>query len=234
MEHSIDRWDADAPPAIKVHLLTENRLLRELMVPLLARRAGISVVGVTGSIQTAWEEVSASACEIVLTDCLTAERGTTLLGELSERVPQVRVVLFGMPDDPDLFLKSAYLGIGGYVLKDVSASELIAAVRAVARGEAVCPPKLCLSLIQHLSRQSRPLPHTSQSKFSGKRLLTHRQLQLIRLVAKGLTNKEIATSMNLSESTVKNHIRRILRQTDADNRFQAVDVVRATGYLPSA
>jgi DNA-binding NarL/FixJ family response regulator len=224
--------DPDAQSSIKVHLFTENRLLRELMARLLTRRVGICVVGISDRLEEALEQLAASGCGIVLTDCLTTERGETLLRELSARVPQVRVILFGMPGDPDLFLKSAYLGVGGYVLKDVSASEMIDAVRGVARGEAVCPPKLCISLIQHVAQQFRAWPKGIGDEGGNKPALTHRQLELVGLVARGLTNKEIAASLNLSESTVKNHMRRILKQIGADDRHEAVDVVRATGYFP--
>jgi DNA-binding CsgD family transcriptional regulator len=64
--------------------------------------------------------------------------------------------------------------------------------------------------------------------------LTHRQSQLVALVARGLTNKEIAANLNLSEFTVKNHLRRIMKQVDVDSRHEAVDVIRASGFLPGA
>ena len=98
-------------------------------------------------------EIAASRCEIVLTDCLTSDRNTRLISELFEHLPQLKVVLFGMDEDPDVFLKFAFLGVSGYVLKDASAAEIISAVRGVAQGEAACPPKLCMTLIQYLSRE---------------------------------------------------------------------------------
>lgn len=228
MEHS--KSSEVFSSVVNVHLLTENRLLRESLASVLLKRTGVCVAGISDSIDTASEDIAISHCEIVLTDCLTTERGTALLERLVEESRQIRVIIFGMEEDLDPFLKSAYLGIAGYILKDASASEMIAAIRSVAQGEAVYPPRLCLGLVQHLAQQARSWPRTSDCE-SGKRSLTHRQMELVRLVAKGLTNKEIAANLNLSEFTVKNHMRRILKQMDAGNRYEAVDAVRATGYL---
>ena len=87
---------------------------------------------------------------------------------------------------------------------------------------------------QFVSRELRQRSGRAQLEAGSNYGLTYRQRQLVVLVAKGLTNKEIAASLNLSEFTVKNHIRRILRQVDAQTRYEAVDVIRASGYLPSA
>ena len=112
------------------------------------------------------------------------------------------------------------------MLKDASGAEIISAVRGVAQGEAACPPKLCMTLIQHLSREHRQRAKVSSEQGSAKRLLTYRQLELMDLVARGLSNKEIAANLNLSEFTVKNHMRRIMKQIDAADRHKAVHLIR--------
>jgi DNA-binding NarL/FixJ family response regulator len=144
----------------------------------------------------------------------------------------MKLVLFGMNDDPATFLRAAFLGTCGYMLKDASLAEMVAAVLAAVRHEATCPPNLCLSLIQYLQRRGAGSPDLANEQASDKKALTPRQLQLIQLVAIGLTNKEIASNLNLSEFTVKNHIRRVMRRVDAGTRYAAVDVVRAAGHLP--
>ncbi len=118
----------------------------------------------------------------------------------------------------------------GYLLKDASASDLVAAVRAVYRGEAVCPPQLCSTLFRFVAHMvdEMPIEHSA-----ARPDLTLRQQQLIALVAKGLTNKEIASHLNLSEFTVRNHIHRILKQVDAGSRSEAVEAIRAHGYAIS-
>jgi two-component system response regulator DegU len=219
---------------VNVHVLTENRLLRETLTRLLVKRSGLCVVDISESIDDAAKEIASSQCQVVLTDCLTAPHGSELLRKICAQDPPVKVVLFGMEEDSDTFVKAVHLGVSGYVLKDASATEIIAALRSVADGEAVCPPKLWMGLIQYLSHRSRTWPKAADNEGLSRQVLTHRQLELLGLVAQGLTNKEIANSLNLSEFTVKNHMRRIMRQVDAEDRFEAVDAIRAIGALPSA
>ena len=157
-----------------------------------------------------------------------------IVSEIFEHNPQMKVILFGMDEDPEVFLKCALLGVTGYVLKDASTTEIISAVRGVAQGEAACPPKLCLSLLQHVSREYRRRPKAPGHRDQARCSLTYRQLELLGLVAQGLSNKEIAASLHLSEFTVKNHVRRIMKQVDAEDRHEAVDVIRASGFLPTA
>jgi len=119
--------------------------------------------------------------------------------------------------------------VTGYLLKDASASDVVTAVRAVARGEAVCPPQLCHILFRFVAQMAKEMPAQNALKPD----LTLRQQQLVSLVAKGLTNKEIAARLNLSEYTVRNHIHRILKQVDAESRSEAVETIRAFGYTIS-
>jgi DNA-binding NarL/FixJ family response regulator len=201
---------------------------------LLQKRGGISVVGVSRYTESSVAEICASQCSILLMDSMATTEDMILLGDLFERVPEIKVVLFGMDKDAGLFLKSAYCGVSGYVLKEASASEIIAAVRAVAQGEAAWPPQLCMDLVRHLSHEYRMRAKLRVPPGSTKYCLTARQLELMRLVERGLTNKEIAMNLNLSEFTVKNHIRRVMREVDADDRHEAVDAIRASGLLPVA
>jgi DNA-binding NarL/FixJ family response regulator len=217
---------------VSVYLLAENRLLRETLAGLLAKRGGLSIAGVSAYTESMVERIFASGCAILLMDSLATKQGTTLLADLSERDPGIDVILFGMAEEIDLFVRSAHLGVSGYVLQEASASEIVAAVLAVARGEAAWPPRLCMALGHHLSRECRNRPRFSMLARGIKYCLTRRQLELIRLVERGLTNKEIAANLNLSEFTVKNHLSRIMKEVDADNRHEAVDAIRASGLLP--
>ena len=136
-----------------------------------------------------------------------------------------------MDADEDQFMAMVRAGVTGYLLKDASASEVVTAVRAVFRGEAVCPPQLCLKLFRFVAEMGEEMPVQNAA---AKPDLTLRQQQLVSLVAKGLTNKEIAARLNLSEYTVRNHIHRILKQVDAESRSEAVDVIRASGFVLNA
>jgi len=216
-----------------VFLLTENRLLRESLARVLQKRSGLRVVGASRFTDSAIKDISASQCEVVLTDRLSSAEDLELHRELIAQLPHIKIILFGMDEDAAAFLRSATLGICGYVLKEASASEIIAAVRAVAHGEASCPTRLVMTLIQHVASSARMHPKLPDQDGALRPSLTRRQLELVGLVARGLTNKEIAASLNLSEFTVKNHIRRIMKEVDADDRHEAVAMVRAHG-LPLA
>jgi DNA-binding NarL/FixJ family response regulator len=116
--------------------------------------------------------------------------------------------------------------VTGFLLKEASVSEVLAAVRSTFGGAAVCPAELCGHLFQHIRQSAKRRPARKMIKRPD---LTFRQQQLVSLVAKGLTNKEIASRLNISEHTVKNHLRRIMN-VDAENRSQAVEAIRSHGY----
>jgi DNA-binding NarL/FixJ family response regulator len=225
--------EQSAVPAENVYLIAENRLLREALVRLLRKKADLRVVGEGRQCDSTAEQIIASNCNVLLLDSLTPLHAENLIDELLQKDPQIKIVLFAMDEEPATFLKAVRLGVNGYVVKDACAADIIGAVRAVAQGEAVCTPKLCMELFRHVSREFHEKPVITEREAKLKFGLTHRQSQLVALVARGLTNKEIAASLNLSEFTVKNHLRRIMRQVDADSRHEAVDTLRAGGALPS-
>lgn len=227
----IARGNSKLSPEINVYLLAENRLLRDTLARLLRKRAEIDVVGVSRSSETVKDEIFASRCDVVLTDSFENEACASFLGDCLDQDSGIKVLLFGMNDDIEVFLKSVYLGICGYLLKEASAAEIVSAVRAAVRGEATCPPSLCMALIQYLSRKKYEKTESVEAQLANQKALTPRQLQLVRLVAEGLTNKEIAANLNLSQFTVKNHLRRVMRQVEAVSRHDAVDVLRASGQL---
>jgi DNA-binding NarL/FixJ family response regulator len=216
---------------IGIFLLAENRLLRDTLARLLRKQAGISVATVMGSAENLRDQIVNSDCELVLTDSPPGSSNTLVLRDLLEENAKLKILLIGMDDDSGTFIKAVYLGAKGYVLKDASAAEIVAAVRSVSRGEAVCPPHMYMALMEHVRAQARQKPSCASSLGKGRHALTHRQVQLMSLVAKGLTNKEIAANLNLSQFTVKNHIRRVMHQLAASSRHDAVLLIRAAGQL---
>jgi DNA-binding NarL/FixJ family response regulator len=219
------------PLEVNVYLLAENRLLRDTLARLLRKRAEINVVGVSRSSETVRDEILSSRCDVVLTDSLQNAVDSLFSDDSVDLESTIKVLLFGMNDDPELFIKAVQFGVCGYLLKEASAAEIVSAVRAAARGEATCPPHLCMALIQCLSKRRHEKLDVFDAQGAGQKALTPRQLQLIRLVAEGLTNKEIAANLNLSQFTVKNHLRRVMRQVEAASRHDAVDALRASGQL---
>ena len=217
--------------SIRVFLLIENRLLREALVRLFRKRSDLTVVGQSWQADLNVQQVLDSNCDVLVvasfqTNCLPASITLECIGQLS-----LRVVLIGMDCDEEEFLAAVRAGVTGYLLKDASASDVLNAVRSVFRGEAVCPPQLCSTLFRFVAQTAKEMPARDSALRPE---LTLRQQQLVSLVAKGLTNKEIASLLNLSEFTVRNHIHRILKQVDAESRSEAVDVIRASGFVLNA
>jgi DNA-binding NarL/FixJ family response regulator len=213
--------------SIRVFLMIENRLLRESLIRLLRKRSDLVVVGHDGPADASICQVLETEVDVLVIDSFQTTWPAAKIARETGGQAALKAILIGMEPDEEQFMAAVRSGVMGYLLNDTSAADLVAAVRAVYRGEAVCPPQLCSSLFRFVAHVVEQMP----VKRAGPRPdLTMRQQQLVALVAKGLTNKEIASRLNLSEFTVRNHIHRILKQVDAGSRSEAVDVIRASGY----
>jgi DNA-binding NarL/FixJ family response regulator len=217
--------------SIRTFLLIENRLLRELLVRLFSKRADFLVAGQSAYAEAAALSVLDSKCDVLIIDSLQIPWLSAITAlESADRASFRTVVLAGKSDEQH-FLTAVRSGVTGYLLQDASASDVVAAVHAVFRGEAVCPPQFCSTLFRFVAQTAREMPLQGPP---SKPDLTLRQQKLVALVAKGLTNKEIASHLNLSEFTVRNHIHRIMKKVDAGSRSQAVETIRAYGYSISS
>ena len=214
-------------PRPNVFLVSGNRLLREALTRILGKRSDIQVVGAAAYSPQALQQIAESGCEILLLDSISMS-DLQFIREVIRSVANIRVILVGMEDDEAAFLRAVQAGVTGYVLKDASAMDVVAAVWAVAQDEAVCPPRLCHALFRYAFQESTALPNVRVKVHLG---LTRRQQQLIPLIAQGLTNKEIGSQLHLSEQTVKNHIHRMLRRVGVEDRLAVVEMVRMQGFL---
>ncbi len=207
---------------ILAFLILDARLLREALTRILNKRSDIMVAGAIAPSSEALPQIAASSATILLLDSVSSEYSNfRFISGVREALPDVKVVLIGMEDNEELFLRAVQAGAAGYVLKEASAMDVVAAVRAVSNGEAVCPPHLCLALFNYVGRHRMGVPDVRIRLEFG---LTRRQQQLLPFIARGLTNKEIAAQLNLSEQTVKNHIHRMMQKVGADDRLSIVDL----------
>src|SRR5260370_5513827 len=213
--------------SIRVFLMMENRLLREALIRLFRKRSDLVVVDPDGAAETATGQVLPTQFDVLVIDSFQVMWPADKIASEPGGRPAFKAILIGMEPDEDLFIAAVRSGVMGYLLNDASASDLVAAVRAVYRGEAVCPPQLCSVLFRFVAHVVEEIP---VKRSASRPDLPLRQQQLIGLVAKGLTNKEIASQLNLSEFTVRNHIHRILKQVDAGSRSEAVETIRAHGF----
>src|SRR5215831_3647392 len=159
--------------------------------------------------------------------CGSRSHGPSERTKGAEPTARPKPLLFGMEENPISFLEAVRLGACGYLLNDASSSEVVAAIRAVAGGDAVCPPRLCTRLFEHASRNTPR--RWKKTSWAGACRPNLPSTPVDATVAKGMTNKEIATNLKVSEFTVKNHLSRIMGQLRAETRHHAVDEMRAGG-----
>ena len=217
--------------ALRLFLLVENRLLREALAGIVRKQPDFCVVGADRYTPSIEKQFVESKCDILVADHATATIfPSTFVSDSIALAPDMRIVLLGMEEDPEIFLQAVRAGVSGYLLGDASAEETLTAVRRVAQGEAVCPPRLCLQLFQFVAREALKGSLVLNQRVCAKLGLTPRQQQLVSFLARGLTNKEIAANLNLSEFTVKNHVHRIMRQLNAESRYAAVQTVCEGGF----
>jgi len=216
------------PKVVDVFLLAENRLLREALTRILKKKNDIRVVGAACFSPEALKQITDVGTQVLIVDSAAFTfSGVPIITTARKEIPGLKVVMVGMESDKEIFLRTVRAGISGYLLKDASASEIAEAVRTVATGqEAVCPPILCLALFEYAARQSTQFPFFFSNPQLG---LSRREQELVQLISYGLSNKQIANQLNLSDQTVKNHIHRILRKLNASDRLAAVEVCRAQG-----
>jgi DNA-binding NarL/FixJ family response regulator len=205
----------------QVYLLAENRLFREALTRILNKKGDVHVAGAGQLAPDIGALIAELRPDILLSDATAISTSEVhLLPELRKALPELKIVMVGMDPDRDLFLLAVREGVLGYVLKDASATEVATAVRAVVNQEAVCPPSLLPVLFEAVAHSEAVSPSAQVKRELG---LSRREQQLIHMISQGLTNKEIAAHLNLSEQTVKNHVHRMLRKVGATDRLMIVE-----------
>ena len=214
---------------IEAFLMAENCLLREALVRVLRKKEDVHVVGAIAFSPSALEIIYAANPDVVLFDSASiALAGPCLVSHMRQTMESRKAVMIGMDDDEATFLWAVREGVVGYVLKDASAAEIVRVIRAVATGEAICPPRFSASLFQCAARDlALSYKPTQETRFG----LSRREQQLVGLIRFGFSNKEIGTRLNLSEQTVKNHVHRILRKVGVTNRLDIVERCRSVGPM---
>ena len=214
--------------SIPVFLLAENRLLREALARILNKKNDITVVGSATYSAAVSDAIAAVSARVLLFDPVDTSAGLALVRTIRESFPELKIVLIGMELDSELFLRAVREGITGYLLKDATAADVADAVRSAADSRAICPPELCQALFDYVAHQRVSFPSFFIKQQFG---LTRREQQLVEMISRGFTNKEIAVDLGLSEQTVKNHIHRVLRKFGVRDRLAAVEVCRTQGFL---
>jgi DNA-binding NarL/FixJ family response regulator len=204
-------------------------LLREALVRLFKKRGNLNVRGAVPYTPDVLRSIGSSGADALVLDSMTALLSDrAVIPEILRQNPKIKIALIDMENDPEVFLGCVRAGALGYFLGDASATEVVSGVELVAEGRAVCHPRLCMHLFRAFSQQWSAGP-TVRIKLEFD--LTRRQQEIVPLIAQGLSNKEIADQLNLSQQTVKNHIHRIMRRVGASDRTEVSGLANALGQI---
>ncbi|HEX6057058.1 MAG TPA: response regulator transcription factor [Intrasporangium sp.] len=215
---------------VRVLVVDDQTLFREALTTLLEVREEIEVVGAADDGAQALELVSSLQPDVILMDLrMPVLDGVATTRRLSVEHPEVRVLVLTTFDGDDEVFPALRAGAVGYLLKDATASRLVEAVLAASRGESVLQPSVAAKVLARMSQlpdltdTPRPQPLVDP--------LTERELEVLRALAEGLTNREAAARLYLSEGTVKNHVTNVLAKLGVRDRTQAALRARALGLL---
>jgi DNA-binding NarL/FixJ family response regulator len=201
---------------ISILLVDDQAIVREGLGAMLSLEPDMLVVGEAGNGLQAVRLVRELSPDIVLMDVrMPGMDGLTALERLKAVAPRSSVIMLTLYDDPNYLLRAVSAGAVGYILKDASRDDLVRAVRVAAEGGAIIAPSMLPPLLHQMERFLAVPAHVSVEKLSA------RELEVLRLIAEGCTNQEIAEKLILSPTTVKTHVQNILQKLGVSDRTQA-------------
>ena len=203
---------------VRVRVVDDQELFRRGLIMLLGGDIDIEVVGEAADGITATELAITTAPDVILLDVRMPRRtGVEACRAIKEAVPATKIIMLTVSDEEADLYESVKNGASGYLLKDSSIEEVAQAIRVVNEGQSLISPSMAVKLIDEFKQMSKP------EREQGPALrLTERELEVLRLVAKGLNNREVAKELFISENTVKNHVRNILEKLQLHSRMEAV------------
>lgn len=203
---------------IRVLVVDDQQLFRRGLTMLLAVESGLEVVGEAGDGVEGVTLAETAAPDVVLLDVrMPKKSGIEACLAIKQSVPSAKIIMLTVSDEEADLYEAVKSGASGYLLKDSSIEEVAQAIRVVADGQSLISPSMAIKLIDEFKQMSRP------ERESGPALrLTERELDVLRLVAQGHSNKEIAARLFISENTVKNHVRNMLEKLQLHSRMEAV------------
>lgn len=212
---------------IRVMIVDDHPLIREGLSKVLELEDGIAVVGDAGDGEEALAKIAELKPDVILLDInmpnMTGIEATAKIGEVA---PKTKVIILTIHDDDGYVMQTMKNGASGYLLKDVEPRNLVDAIRVVSKGGSYIHPTIAAKLMGEISRlaNSKNQPEPADS-------LTKREIEVLKCLARGCSNREIAETLFISEKTVKNHISNIFHKLEVNDRTQALIVALKSGVV---
>ena len=217
------------PDPTRILLVDDQRLMREGLRILLELEPDLQIAGEAEDGEAALEAYDSLQPDVVLMDVrMPGMDGVEATWRLRERWPAARVVILTTFDNDEYVFEGLRAGALGYLLKDVSGHDLAEAVRTVAAGGALIEPSVARKVVAEFARMAPPARSPGEGLAEP---LTEREIEILELVGRGLSNREIASRLSLAEGTVKNYVTTILQKLGARDRTQAALRARELGLL---
>jgi DNA-binding NarL/FixJ family response regulator len=216
---------------IRLTIIVRHQLLGECLAHSLATQQDIDIEGIVLNVRDTIFTLRSNKSDIALMDAtIPDDLILEIIKMINLELPDVKQIVFGLDDADDRILNCIEAGAKGYISMDASLADLISSIRAACQGEVICSPRLAY---QVFSRIAQLAPRKSNRIILELLNLTPREIEILRLIADGLSNKQIAEKLNLSFYTVKNHVHNILEKLRLTNRSELVHFALLKGLVKS-
>lgn len=206
---------------IRVFLAHEIKLMCNIVSAALEDEPDIRVVGTATTAEEAFRKIPQTELDVILVSPRLQDDGAIrLIRSIVEEPEQIQALAFGVIDSKDQVLQYIEAGAVGYVLKNDSLDDLLAAIRAAEKGKALVSPTIAAALIERVGELAR-LFSDIDPEMTGTVSLTEREMEVLELIGQDLTNQEIADRLVIEVGTVKNHVHNILKKLNVNNRGEA-------------
>ena len=204
---------------IKVLIADDHQVVREGLSAVLRTKEDVQVVGEVGNGQEAVEKAKELKPNVILMDIsMPVMDGVEATRIIRNEHPEIGVVVLTMHEEEEFIFDVVKAGATGYLLKDSDSSQIVKAIRSISQGESLIHPSVATKILAEFSQLSGG---KGKRAAKAKQELTAREIGILQQVAEGKTNKEIASDLNLSEKTIKNHVRNIFHKLHVYDRTQA-------------